>query len=117
MANFANVAVNSGSPSRGPFSYAIPEGMTLSPGDGVLVPFGRQTLQGIVMDVGETPGVASPRPVEARLDERPVISAAHVELGRWISDYYLAPLFASVALMLPPGFERKLLTFYRPLVN
>src|SRR5947208_7961832 len=104
MANYANIAVNSGSPSRAAFTYAVPEGMDLSSGDGVLVPFGRQTLQGIVMDVAETAAVASPRPVEARLDDRPVISAAHVELGRWISDYYLAPLFASVALLLPPGF-------------
>ena len=34
-----------------------------------------------------------------------------------MADYYLAPLFASVALMLPPGFERKPLTFYESLVQ
>src|SRR5437762_8633701 len=117
MANYANGAVNSGSPSRAAFTYAVPDGMSLCPGDGVLVPFGRQTLQGIVIEVAETAEVASPRLVEARIEDRPVISIAHVALGCWISEYYLAPLFASIALMLPPGFERKPLTFYRSLVT
>ncbi len=35
----------------------------------------------------------------------------HVLLARWLSEYYLSPLFDAVALMLPPGFERKALTF------
>jgi primosomal protein N' (replication factor Y) len=34
-----------------------------------------------------------------------------VQLARWISRYYLSPLFDAVALMLPPGFERRPLTF------
>ena len=32
-----------------------------------------------------------------------------------MADYYLSPLFAAIALMLPPGFERKPLTFYESL--
>jgi primosomal protein N' (replication factor Y) len=34
-----------------------------------------------------------------------------VLLARWISQYYLSPIFDAVALMLPPGFERKTVTF------
>jgi primosomal protein N' (replication factor Y) len=34
-----------------------------------------------------------------------------VLLARWISEHYLSPLFDAVALMLPPGFERKAITF------
>jgi primosomal protein N' (replication factor Y) len=35
-----------------------------------------------------------------------------VELARWISDYYLCPLYEAVSLMLPPGFSRRTLTFF-----
>jgi primosomal protein N' (replication factor Y) len=114
---FVEVAVNSGLPHRQTFSYAVPDGMTLVPGDAVFVPFGRRFLQGIVMDVVEVPAFAGPKPVDARIGDAPVISAERVDLARWLADYYLAPLFASVALMLPPGFERRPLTFYEPLVS
>ena len=57
---FVEVAVNSGLPHRQTFSYAVPEGMTLQPGDGVFVPFGRRFLQGIVVDVVGGAGVRRP---------------------------------------------------------
>jgi primosomal protein N' (replication factor Y) len=113
---FVEVAVNSGQPARQSFSYAVPDGMILQPGDAVFVPFGRRFLQGIVMRVVEVPGFADPKPVDARIGDAPVISLERIELAQWLADYYLAPLFAAVALMLPPGFERKPLTFYEPLV-
>ena len=114
---FVEVAVNSGLPHRQTFSYAVPEGMSLQPGDAVFVPFGRRYLQGIVTEAVDVPAFADPRPVDARMGDRPVISPAHVELARWIAAYYLSPLFPAVALMLPPGFERKPLTFYESLLR
>jgi primosomal protein N' (replication factor Y) len=45
------------------------------------------------------------------IEPRPVLSPYHVQLAGWISQYYLSPLFDAVALMLPPGFERRPLTF------
>jgi primosomal protein N' (replication factor Y) (superfamily II helicase) len=114
---FVEVAVNSGLPHRQSFSYAMPDGMTLQPGDAVFVPFGRRFLQGIVMRVVDVPAFHDPKPVDARIADVPIISAERVELARWLADYYLSPLFAAVALMLPPGFERKPLTFYQSLVS
>src|SRR3972149_6562949 len=69
---FVEVAVNSGLPHRQTFSYAVPEGMTLAAGDAVLVPFGRRTLQGIVMHVVDVPAFPHPKPVEARMGDRPL---------------------------------------------
>ena len=116
-ARFVDVAVNSGLPHRGAFSYAVPQGMTLAAGDAVFVPFGRRSLQGIVVEAVETPALADTRPVEARLGERPLVSPERVALARWIGEYYLSPLFPAVALMLPPGWERKPLTFYESLLS
>jgi primosomal protein N' (replication factor Y) len=114
---FVEVAVNSGLPHRQSFSYAVPEGMTLQAGDAVFVPFGRRFLQGIVLEVVDVPAFADPKPVDARISDTPAISTERVRLARWIADYYLSPLFAAVALMLPPGFERKPLTFYESLLT
>ena len=114
---FVEVAVNSGLPHRQTFSYAVPEGMALQPGDGVFVPFGRRFLQGIVMEVVEVPAFAGPKPVDGRMGDRPVIGGPHVELARWVAGHYLSPLFPAVALMLPPGFERRPLTYYESLLK
>src|SRR4051812_96166 len=114
---FVDVAVNSGLPHRQAFSYSVPDGMTLVPGDAVFVPFGRRYLQGIVVDTPEVPSFSEPKPVDARLGDRPVVSPERVQLGKWLADYYLSPLFASVALMLPPGFERRPLTYYEALAT
>lgn len=116
MCMYAEVAVNSGVPHHQAFSYAIPDGMAVRPGSAVYVPFGRRTLQGIVVSLGDLPAygdVAAVRPIAGLIEERPLLSEAHIALARWISDYYLAPLFDAVSLMLPPGFERRPLTLLR----
>jgi primosomal protein N' (replication factor Y) len=114
---FVEVAVNSGLPHRQTFSYAVPAGMTLQVGDGVFVSFGRRYLQGIVMQVVDVPAFADPKPVDVKIADGPVITPERVELARWLADYYIAPLFSAVALMLPPGFERRPLTFYESLLT
>jgi primosomal protein N' (replication factor Y) (superfamily II helicase) len=117
MQLFAEVAVNSGAPSRTAFTYAVPEAMPVSVGDAVFVPFGRRSLQGIVVATGDIAPAFEVKEIEARVGDRPVVSPARIELARWVSDYYLATLFDAVALMLPPGFERRPLTFYEALVR
>ncbi len=108
---YAEVSVNSPIAQRRTFSYAIPPHLNIEVGQAVLVPFGERTLQGIVMALSPHPAVAETRDIIDIIEPRPFLSAAQVSLARWISEYYLSPLFDAVALMLPPGFERKTLTF------
>jgi len=114
---YAEVAVNAALPHRRAFSYSVPEGMRLEVGQAIYVPFGRRTLQGIVLELPEVPSYPETRDVLAPLTEGPILSPAQVALGSWISEEYLAPLFQSLALMLPPGFEQKPLTYVAPLVG
>lgn len=114
---YAEVAVNAAVPHRRAFSYSLPEGMRLEVGQAVYVPFGRRTLQGIVLELPDVPSYPETRDILAPLTDGPILSPALVALGRWISEEYLAPLFASLALMLPPGFEQKPLTHVSPLVE
>ncbi len=113
MASYAEVSVNSPFGGRETFSYAIPPGLTVAPGQAVLVPFGDKLFQGIVLKLTDSPSILLEkiRELVGIVDPRPILFPYQIALARWTSDYYLSPLFDAVALMLPPGFERKTLTF------
>jgi primosomal protein N' (replication factor Y) len=108
---YAEVSVNSPAARRRSFSYAVPDGMDVREGQAVLVPFGEKVLQGIVVELSPVPAVEDTRDIIDVIAPDPILSPHHLSLARWISDYYLSPLFDAVALMLPPGFERKAVTF------
>jgi len=108
---YAEVSVNSPAAQRRTFSYAIPAGLDVDVGQAVWVPFGDKLLQGIVLELSPYPAVEETKEIAGVIEPRPLLSPSHVLLARWISEYYLSPLFDAVALMLPPGFERKALTF------
>ena len=108
---FAEVSVNSPIAQRRTFSYGLPEGLDVVPGQAVQAPFGEKVLQGVVMELTDFPAVAETREIGGIIESIPLLTPAQVALGRWLSDYYLAPLFESVALMLPPGFERRVITY------
>ena len=108
---YAEVSVNSPVAQRKAFSYAIPSGLSIDVGQAVWVPFGDKLLQGIVLELTHYPSVEETREIAGVIEPRPILSPSHVLLTRWLSEYYLSPLFDAVALMLPPGFERKVVTF------
>ncbi len=108
---YAEVCVNSPVARRGTFSYSIPFGLSVEVGQAVWVPFGAKLLQGIVIELTEHPAVEKTRDIAGIIEPPLVLSPARIALARWISEYYLSPLFDAVALMLPPGFERKPVTF------
>ena len=108
---YAEVSVNSPVAQRRTFSYAIPPGLSIDVGQAVWVPFGDKLLQGIVLELSDHPSVEETRDIAGVIEPRPLLSPSHVLLARWLSEHYLSPLFDAVALMLPPGFERKVVTF------
>ena len=108
---YAEVSVNSPVAQRRTFSYSIPSGLAIDVGQAVWVPFGDKLLQGIVLELSPYPAVEETKEIAAVIEPRPLLSKTHVLLARWLSEYYLSPLFDAVALMLPPGFERRALTF------
>ena len=117
---YAEVAVNSTFPSRQTFSYSVPDGIDARPGHAAYVPFGRRTLQGIIVEVHDEPVFSEPekiRPLRSLIGEAPLLDEDRVELAKWIADYYIAPIFDAVALLLPPGFEQRPLTLVQPLVD
>ena len=102
---FVKVAVNAGRPNFMTFTYDIPPGREVETGEVVHVPWGRRRLQGVVVEGPiDMPGYAGEtRPLEAAVEDAPVIPAHRRELAAWIAEYYLAPQWESYSLMLPPG--------------
>lgn len=108
MPQFVEVAVHVPGVS-GNFDYHVPVELQgrVQPGCLVVVPFGPQRVQGIVLRFIETPSVPETRPVETMLDPDPVVSSDQLALAHQMSFDTLAPLSACLELMLPPGISQQ----------
>ena len=110
---FARIAVNVASLS-GTFDYHLPPDLEgkIVPGVLVTVPFGRQTVQGVVLELVSQPMVSETKPVIGILDPLPVLTPVQVALVRWMAGYFLDSLAAGIDLMLPPGLGQRADTQY-----
>ena len=95
------------------FTYAIPPGMEPVVGGRVLVPFRQQRLSGIVVELHDRPPQVKTKKVIEALDLSPVLDEQLLKLGKWIADYYLAPVGEVFRTMLPLSAEFKRSVEYR----
>ncbi len=90
------------------FTYHLPETLRhrTQIGCRVLVPFGTRKLTGVVIRTHtETPPKGTVRDVLRLLDEEPVLDEELLRLGRWITEYYCAPLGETLRAMTPLSGE------------
>jgi primosomal protein N' (replication factor Y) len=94
-------------PLRTTFTYRVPEALDqpMVTGTRVVVPFRNRAMLGVVLGRGDSPDGASLKSVTEILDPLPALSSRLVELGRWISNYYLSPIGETLRVMLPPSVE------------
>lgn len=111
MATFCDVAL--AVPLDLVFTYAVPPGMDPVVGGRVLVPFRQQRLSGIVVELHDRPPQAKTKKVIEALDLSPVLDEQLLKLGKWIADYYLAPVGEVFRTMLPLSAEFKRAVEYR----
>jgi primosomal protein N' (replication factor Y) len=95
------------------FTYAIPPGMEPVVGGRVLVPFRQQRMSGIVVELHDRPPQVKTKKVIEALDLTPVLDEQLLKLGKWIADYYLAPIGEVFRTMLPLSAEFKRAITYR----
>jgi primosomal protein N' (replication factor Y) len=94
------------------FTYRIPAGMLPVVGGRALVPFRQQRLSGVVTELHDRPPSVPAKNILQALDLAPLLDETLVRLGRWISDYYLAPLGDVFRTMLPLHAEfRRSITY------
>ena len=87
-----------------PYSYRIPQDMTLAPGQRVMVPFGRanRRTEGIVLTV--EPGSEDKlKPVESCLDEEAILTETQLRLAAFLRERYFCTFFDAIRAMLPAG--------------
>ncbi|KPH79903.1 primosomal protein N' [Bosea vaviloviae] len=84
------------------YSYAVPPGLVLKPGDVVQVPLGTRETVGVVWEIGSGRG-GNLKTVTGKLD-MPPLDAALRKLVDWVAWYTLAPKGSVLALALrrPP---------------
>jgi primosomal protein N' (replication factor Y) len=86
-----------------PFTYALPETLRhrARPGCRIVAPFGHRTLTGVILRCHDQPPAVPAREALRLIDSEPVLDSALLDLGRWISGYYCAPLGEVLRSMLP----------------
>ena len=79
----------------------------IGPGHLVTVPFGKQVVQGVVLELVSHPAVAETKPIIELLDSLPVLTAPQISLAKWLASENLSPLAACIGLMLPSGLSQQ----------
>ena len=87
-----------------PYSYRVPDLMTLECGMRVRIPFGKgnRHTEGIVLHMKE--GSADTlKFIEAVLDEQPVLDERQMRLAAWMCERYFCTYYDAVKAILPAG--------------
>ncbi len=114
MTTFVEVAVNVPQVS-GTFHYHLPpelEGQ-VQPGHLVEIPFGRQTVQGVVFRFVAQAEVPETKAVLSLLDPQPVLTPQQISLAGELAESTLAPLASCIDAMIPPGLAQQADTLYQ----
>src|SRR5450755_4497936 len=111
MPEFCDVAVPV--PLDMVFTYRVAADATPVVGGRVLIPFRQQRMAGIVVELHDREPSVTTKSILSVLDMTPVLGEQLLQLGRWIADYYLAPLGEVFRTMLPLNAEFKRSIGYR----
>ncbi len=95
------------------FTYCVPAELAPVVGGRVLVPFRQQRMSGIVVELHDREPSVKTKSIFSVLDESAVLDEQLLHLGRWIADYYLAPIGEVFRTMLPLGAEFKRAVAYQ----
>ncbi len=91
------------------YHYHLPPELvgSVEPGCLVIVPFGSQRAQGVVLRLIETPDVTDTRPVEEVIDDKPALTPELIALAEWMAHETLSSLGECIDLILPPGLSQR----------
>lgn len=108
MPSYARVSVNIPS-ITGCFDYHIPVELQSTIQEGCLleVPFGKQMVQGVVIQLHNTPEVEDTRDVSVLLDPLPVVTPAQIQLAQSLAKTFLCTISQALDLMVPSGLSQR----------
>lgn len=104
--NLAQIAI-SGVPYAAdrPYTYLIPDALPVQAGVRVTVPFGRgnRRSEGFVLEVSEGAADERCKPIDAVLDDAPLLSDELLRLVRWMKARYFCTYYDALRTVLPSG--------------
>jgi primosomal protein N' (replication factor Y) (superfamily II helicase) len=99
-------------PLRSTFTYAVPASFNGEEliGRRVVVPFRNRAMVGVGLALSDrapeiAAGKKSIKEIVELMDPLPALPPKLIELGQWISRYYVAPIGETMRAMLPPEIE------------
>ena len=110
-ARYAEVAVDAAVGPERTFTYAIPPGMHLFPGQPILVPLLSRRVGGVVFALSDTTEIAGIRAVLEPQHPEAVLAPHQIELARWLSRETRCTLYEAASVMLPPDFRRRFVRY------
>jgi len=114
MPRYVEIAVNVPQVS-GVFHYHLPDELKerVTVGHLVKVPFGRRTVQGVVMSFVDEPSVETTKPVIDLIDPAAVLTPFQLRFAKELAEMSLSSLAACIALMLPAGLAQQADVVYK----
>src|SRR5919106_6709619 len=114
MTTYVQIVVNVPAVS-GIFDYSIPESLIGKVGVGhlVIVPFGKQTVQGVVFRFIDQPSVLEVKEIVELLDPEPVLTQTQITLAEALAESTLSSLASVVGLFLPTGLGQEADVLYQ----
>lgn len=90
-----------------PYTYLIPAALigAVRPGVRVTIPFGRgnRHIEGFVLETMNGEAVSGCKPIDAVLDDAPLMDAELLRLVRWMKARYFCTYYDAVKTILPSG--------------
>ena len=116
MSAFAEISINLTQIDR-TYHYSIPPNLQgqIQPGSLVVVPFGKQIAQGVVLALLEQTDVADTKEIIELLVPDTLLVEQQLSLAQWLSQHYFTPLGACIQLMIPTGLSRRADISVKPL--
>ncbi len=95
-------------PTLQTFHYHVPPELIgqVQPGHLVWVPFGPRQVQAVVLGEAESSPVPT-KPLARLARPEPVLTPTQLELAKWLTHTYVAPISEAIKLFLPPGLLEK----------
>ncbi len=114
MIPFAQIVVNVPTVT-GVFDYSLPSDLEgkIQAGSLVTVPFGKQTVQGVVLHLMAEASIPQVKTVIDLLDPQPVLTPVQIELAEWMAKETLSSLAACTGSLLPVGLSQQADVLYR----
>ena len=90
------------------FTYLIPSNLNVQIGIRVLVPFGKQKLEGFVVAIkNEIPSEYKLKEIISLVDEKPILNEELLRLGKYMQELTLCNLITAYQTMLPSALKVK----------